>query len=143
MKRKLFLGLLLLQALVLAGAVSAEEKPVGKLSIEGKSLAVGIGYSWGSGTLAFQGKEYPVSMSGLTLISAGFTTVSITGDVYNLKDIADFPGKYVAGKAGIALGGGASAVGAKNAKGVSVQLRSTQSGIEFTFGPEGLTFKLE
>lgn len=82
-------------------------------------------------------------MTGLTLVTAGFTSVSITGDVYNLKNLADFPGKYVAGKAGVTLAGGASVVGAKNSKGVSVKLRSTQTGLDFTLGPEGITFKLK
>ena len=139
-----FVCLMVLIELLFFGSIaSAADTPVGKITVEGKSVAIGIGFSWGSGTLTFQGREYPISMTGLTLISAGVTSSTITGDVYNLKNIADFSGKYVAGKAGITVAGGASGVAAKNSKGVSIRLASTQTGVDFTLGPEGITFKLK
>src|SRR6266403_5472658 len=42
-------------------------KPDATLRLKGGSFAAGIGFSWGSGTLTYQGKDYPVSVNGLSL----------------------------------------------------------------------------
>ena len=48
-------------------AVPAEKMaPSGTVSIETKSIAAGIGVTWGDGKLSFKGKEYPFTVDGLT-----------------------------------------------------------------------------
>jgi hypothetical protein len=50
--------------------VAAQEqqaKPDGTVDFTGASAAVGMGYTWGSGTLHYKGRDYPFSASGLTL----------------------------------------------------------------------------
>ena len=49
-----------------AGGFAAE--PDATVKITGKSIAAGVGYSWGSGVLTYKGKEYPFTVTG---ISAG------------------------------------------------------------------------
>jgi hypothetical protein len=46
----------------------------------------------------------------------GISTVTATGEVFNLNKIEDFSGNYAAGEAGIALAGGSSDVIMKNEK---------------------------
>ena len=58
------------------------------------AVAVGLGWSWGKGTLEFQGKTYPVKISGLSVAEVGVTKAEASGKVYNLKSIADFDGVY-------------------------------------------------
>jgi hypothetical protein len=49
-------------------ATAADEKPDGTIELSGGSVAVGIGFAWGSGKLHYKGKSYDidvkVSMSG-------------------------------------------------------------------------------
>ena len=89
-----------------SNAVAAEKAtPSGKLTMESKSIAAGIGITWGDGKLNFKGKEYPFSIDGLTLVDFGISKASATGEVYNLTDPAKLAGTYVAAEAGITLAG--------------------------------------
>ena len=133
------IGLLLL----VPPALAEEATPDATLTIEGTFVGIGVGFNWGSGTLTYGGKEYPISMKGATLVSAGISKTTITGAVYNLKSIEDFPGQYAAVKGGIALGGGFSGVAMRNSKGVVVRLKTSQQGLDLTLGPEGVTFSVK
>jgi len=143
MKHVLLALTLGLSLLVQPALAQEEATPDATLDIEGTFVGIGIGFNWGSGKLKYGGMEYPVSMKGATLVSAGVSKTTITGNVYNLKTIEDFPGQYGAVKGGIALGGGFSGVAMRNSKGVVVQLKTSQQGLDLTLGPEGVTFSLD
>ena len=99
------------------------EKPDATLQLSGGSFAAGIGFSWGSGTLTYKGKDYPVSVNGLSLGKVGITGGSATGEVYNLQRLQDFDGHYVAsgpGGRGVTVAGGHTAVTMRNQNGVRV-----------------------
>lgn len=143
MKRILLTVTLGVLLLVQPGLAQEQATPDATLNIEGTFVGIGIGFNWGSGTLKYGGKEYAISMKGATLVSAGVSKTTITGNVYNLKSIEEFPGQYGAVKGGIALGGGFSGVAMRNSKGVVVQLKTSQQGLDLTLGPEGVTFSIE
>src|ERR1043166_6756591 len=90
-----------------------EETPDATLNINHGSFALGIGVSRGSGTLTCKGKEYPVSVSGLSLGKVGFSKVAARGNVYNLKSLKDFDGNYTSAGGGMTLAGGGPAGGWK------------------------------
>jgi hypothetical protein len=124
------IGLLLLVLGVITGFTQAakEGKPDATLRLSGKSVAAGIGFSWGKGTLTYKGKDYPVSVKGLALGKVGISGVTAAGEVYNLKKLEDFDGNYTAAGAGITLAGGGSAIAMKNQNGVRVVLGATTRG---------------
>jgi hypothetical protein len=63
-----------------SNAIPAEKMtPSGTVSIETKSIAAGIGVTWGDGKLSFKGKEYPFTIDGLTLVDFGFSKVNAVG----------------------------------------------------------------
>ena len=126
-----------------AAAVTAEDAPSGQVSIKSKSIAIGVGVTWGEGVLTFQGKEHKFKLSGLSVIDLGVSSLSVTGEVYHLKNLADFNGTYVAGTAGAAVAGGVSATAMKNQNGVVMKLKSTQQGVKFTLAPEGTKITLK
>ena len=108
-------------------------QPDATLRLSGGSFAAGIGFSWGSGTLTYKGKDYPGSVNGLSVGKVGITGSSAYGDVYNLKHLRDFSGHYNAGAAGsrgVTLGKGKSGTIMTNQAGVTVVLRSTQRGVD-------------
>jgi hypothetical protein len=131
--------------LAIATFAVAEEGPVpsGKIAIQTKSLAFGIGVSWGEGTLSFAGREFRFSVNGLTMLDFGIATASAVGDVYNMTEVGLFEGTYFAGEAGFALGGGMGGTVLRNQNGVIIHLRSITQGVRFQLGGGGLTIKLE
>jgi len=127
-----------------SNAVAAEKAtPSGKLTIESKSIAAGIGVTWGEGKLSFKGKDYPFSVDGLSLVDWGISKASAVGEVYNLTDSAKFAGSYVAAEAGIALAGGVGGMALRNQDGVIIHLRSVSQGVKLQLGTSGLTIKMK
>ena len=138
------LTLLVLGGIIATTAVEAKgPKPSGKVAIESTSIAAGIGVSWGDGTLRFHGKEHQFSIDGLTLVDVGISKASAVGDVYDLKDVSQFEGTYVAGEAGFALAGGMGGMSLRNQNGVIMHLRSVTQGAKLQLGPSGLTIKMK
>ena len=123
-------------------AKAQSEAPSGKISIETTSIAAGIGLSWGHGKLSFNGKRYGFSIDGVTLVDFGFGKSTATGEVYNLTDIADFEGNYVAAEASFALGGGVGGVSLRNPNGVVIRLNSVAQGARLQLGSSGMKIKL-
>jgi len=122
----------------------AEEKaPDATLRLSGGSVAAGIGVSWGSGTLSYKGKDYPVDVKGLSVGDVGVTKIEASGKVYNLKKIEDFSGNYTAAGAGLTAAGGAGAAVMKNQNGVTVELVSTTQGVKVTVGAAGVDMKIK
>ena len=129
---------------VLTVAVAADEPaPSGKVSISSKTVAIGIGVSWGDGTLTVQGKSYPFSVDGLSVVDLGVSNITSNGEVFNLKNVADFSGNYTAGEAGIAIGGGPSDTIMKNDRGVVIRLHGTQQGGRLTLAAGGVKLQLK
>jgi hypothetical protein len=117
--------------------------PAATLKVKATSVAIGAGFQWGDGTLKFKGREYAFSVQGLSLVDVGFTSVSGTGKVFNLNNLDDFSGTYVASKAALAVGGGQGDLTMRNGNGVSIHLRSDQQGVAISLGAGGLTVKLK
>jgi hypothetical protein len=125
-------------ALFVASA-HGDKAPDGSVEFSGGSVAAGIGYSWGSGTLTYKGVKYPITVSGLTAgASAGATAVTASGSVYNLAKIEDFDGNYTAVGTGATVGGGASAVTMKNQNGVVIDSVSTTQGLKLSLDAGGV-----
>lgn len=119
-------------------AMAAEPAPSGTVNLTSKSVAVGVGVSWGDGTLTFGGKTYPFSIEGLGIADLGVSNVTTSGEVFNLKNVADFSGNYIAGEAGIAIAGGPTDTIMKNEKGVVLRLHGTQQGVRLTLAAQGV-----
>jgi hypothetical protein len=75
----------------------------GTIAVTATSLAAGVGWTWGSGTLTLlDGSQYHFKASGLDVVAAGIKQVTAVGTVYHLKNVKDFAGTYVQAGAGIA-----------------------------------------
>jgi hypothetical protein len=124
---------------LLAGlALAQAKKPDATLQLSEGTVAVGIGFSWGTGTLSYHGKNYPVKVDGLSVGEVSVDRATAVGDVYNLKKLSDFDGNYVAAGAGAAVGGGAGVTAMKNQNGVTIELKSTTQGASLKLAAEGL-----
>jgi len=136
-------GLFLVSLVAGTSSISAQGATTGKVTIQSKSVAVGIGVSWGDGVLEFRGKKYPFSVEGLSVVDLGVAKVSARGDVKNLKKVEDFEGNYTAAGAGGAAGGGAAVAALKNQNGVEMSLTATTQGVKLTLAGAGVSIKLK
>ena len=91
MRRGMISVVMICSLLVLAsGALAQENKPSGTLRLSEGSVGVGIGFSWGSGVLTYEGQEYPFSVQGLSVADVGVSRAEATGVVSKLTKLADF-----------------------------------------------------
>jgi hypothetical protein len=131
-------------ALLASGARAAEERtPDGTIEFSGKSVAAGVGFSWGGGTLTYKGKTYPIEIDGLSVGSVGVSSISLSGKVYDLKKLEDFDGNYTGVGAGATLGGGGSAVTMRNQNGVVIEAVSTTQGLSLSVSTGGAKIKIK
>src|SRR5215468_3431668 len=108
--RHVLIGMVAVGSLVavLSGLVAAQgKKPDATLTLSEGSVAAGIGFSWGKGTLTYAGKTYPVKVEGLSVGEVGVTRATAKGMVSNLTKLDDFSGNYVAVSGGATAAGGA------------------------------------
>jgi len=128
-------ALFLFVAAVATTAMSGESATLsGKVSLQSRSIAAGVGVTWGDGKLTFKGKDYPFSVDGLSLVDWGISRASASGEVYNLTDVAKFGGTYVAAEAGLTLAGGMSGMILRNSDGVIMRIHSTSRGARLQLG---------
>ena len=130
--------------LLITSLVSAQEKiPSGTIEIDETQLGFIIGGDVGKGILHYKGVDFYFKTGGIKVGGMGIAKISAVGEAYDLFDISQFPGTYVTGNYGIALGGGVGGLVLKNENGVYLRMRSTLEGISLAVGLEGLTIKLE
>jgi hypothetical protein len=139
-----FAAMLVVGIALLAGVGSsiAQDVPDATIEFSGGSVAAGIGFTWGSGELTFQGKKYPLRISGLSIVQVGISSYTASGSVFHLTQASDINGIYTAVAAGAAIAGGASATAMKNSKGVVIQMVSTHAGINFSLSAKGVSIAL-
>ena len=127
-------------------AATHHSGPDATLRLSGGSFAAGIGFSWGSGTLTYKGKDYPVKVKGLSVGKVGITSSSAYGEIFNLKHLQDFNGHYnvgAAGTRGVTLGGGKSGTLMTNQAGVIVRISSTQKGVNVNATGGGVDMQIQ
>ena len=130
--------------LLIASVASAEEKiSSGTVEIDETQLGFIIGGDIGKGVLHYKGVDFYFKTGGIKVGGMGIAKISAVGEAYDLFDIDQFPGTYVTGDYGIALGGGVGGLVLKNENGVFLRLRSTLEGVALAVGLEGITIKLE
>ena len=137
--------LLVVPMLLSASLVMSEEKktPSGTIVIDETQIMWIVGGDIGGGTLQFQGKSYKFKTDGLKLGGFGVNKVKLTGDVYDLKNIADFAGVYGVAEAGATLGNASKGdFVMKNDKGVTMHLKSAAQGIALDLGVEGMKVRM-
>jgi hypothetical protein len=142
---KRIVGFLTMAAMsvALTAALAEDKVPDATIKLSGGSVAAGIGVSWGSGTLTYKGKDYPIDVKGLSVGDVGVTKIEASGKVFNLKDAKDFDGNYTGVGAGATVAGGGSVTTMRNQNGVTIDLISTTQGVKVAIGGGGVDMKIK
>jgi len=127
--------------LVAVHPAAAQNVPTGTVELSGGSMSVGVGYTWGSGTLIFQSKEYPLTVHGISMTHLAMSNYIASGTVYNLTKPSDINGIYKTVSVEPA-GSATTAFAIKNSSSVLIEMVSTQPGLNFNLGPNGLALAL-
>jgi hypothetical protein len=127
----------------------------GSMSLQGKPLSgyvtmtqvqaayIGSGNA-GSGTLRYRGRSYPFTVGGLGVGGIGISKIEAKGEVYGLKRLQDFPGAYVQGRYGFALGTASTGdLWLKNGNGVIMRLVAKRQGLMLSLGGDAVVIQMQ
>jgi hypothetical protein len=118
--------------------------PDGTIDMQEVQVAYLASGGGGSGTLFYQGGAYPFSIGGLGVGGIGASTISATGEVYKLPSLTQFPGTYVQGRYGFALGDlSGGDLWLQNDAGVILHLKAKREGLMLSLGGDAIVITLQ
>jgi hypothetical protein len=136
---------LIISGVALASGLSftPAEAATGSISLHLVSAGFIFGMSGGSGVLTFAGRQYPLSIGGISAgATIGVSGTDLVGTVSNIHSPGDIEGVYSAIGAGLSVAGGRSAAQLSNARGVVLRLRGRQIGFMFSIDLSGMSISL-
>ena len=135
--------LIALIAILCAGPLSTAYADSGTIRITVLKGGWVIGGSAGSGVLTFKGRQYQLSIGGLSagLVFGGSAT-NLVGTVSNIRQPSDVAGVYAAGGVGAAVVVGARAIVLANGKGAVLRLSGRQLGLIANLDLSGMAISL-
>ena len=136
--------LVLLSVLPGGRLLAAESKPSATVEIQQTQIAfIGSG-NLGGGKLFFKGKTYKFTIGGLGIGGIGITTMTATGNVYNLKEVSQFAGTYAQGRVGVTVGSSDNGgLWLQNETGVVMQLKAKREGVALSLGGDAIYIDFE
>jgi hypothetical protein len=109
---------------------------------EVQAAYIGSG-SGGGGTLAFRGVQYAFDVGGVGVGGIGLSTIEATGEVYNLRDLGQFPGTYGQARYGFAIGtASAGDLWLQNGAGVIMHLKAKRTGLMLSLGGDAVVISM-
>ena len=134
---------LLAAAVMLSVAPVPSHAEMGAVRIKIVKAGFILGVGGGSGVLRFHGRDYPLSIGGISVGTIGAAGADLVGRAYNVHQPADVAGTYTAVSGSIAVAGGVKAVRLQNSHGVVLQLQGKQAGFEVSASLSGMTISLQ
>jgi hypothetical protein len=137
-------GLILSGVGLATGAfVAPAEAANGSVSLHIASAGFIFGVTGGTGTLTFRGRQYPLSIGGISAGALiGLSATDLVGAASNLHAPGDIAGIYSAVGAGMSIATGRSTAQLVNANGVRLRLHGRQIGFSFSIDLSGMTISL-
>jgi hypothetical protein len=109
---------------------------------EVQAAYIGSG-SAGTGVLFFRGVQYPFEVGGVGVGGVGLSTIDATGEVYNLRELGQFPGTYGQARYGFALGTASGGdLWMQNEAGVIMHLKAKREGLMLSLGGDAVAISM-
>jgi hypothetical protein len=97
----------------------------------------------GKGTLTYQGQTYPFDIAGLGGGGIGVSALDASGEVYNLSDVAQFPGAYDEARYGAVIGDASTGdLWLENNAGVVMHLKAKREGLMLSLGADVVDIRM-
>jgi hypothetical protein len=152
-RRQLIADAAPLALLLLAGGCQSDVR-VGPDAIAGKTpdatvrmdevqaAYIGSGSS-GSGSLYYRGRSHPFSITGAGIGGIGASTIDAHGEVYNLRNLAQFAGTYGEARYGFAFGTASGGdLWLQNEAGVIMHLKARREGLMLSLGGDAMVISM-
>jgi hypothetical protein len=135
-------------ALVVAAALLAScrlaEAATGSVHLRLAKAGVVIGVGRATGSLHFEGRNYRLTVSGITAGTIGIGLVRLTGHAYHLRSAADIGGHYTVASVSLAVVGGVKTARLQHShSGVYLQLEGPAIGFELSAALGGISITLQ
>jgi hypothetical protein len=109
---------------------------------EVQAAYIGSG-SGGAGSLSFGGVQYAFEVGGVGVGGIGLSTIEATGEVYNLRDLGQFPGTYGQARYGFAIGTASGGdLWLQNEAGVILHLKAKRTGLMLSLGGDAVVISM-
>ena len=147
--RRLFAALAVAGSLSVALPAAAQSDPGApgridaRITLVARSAAVGVGYTWGDGTLYYNHHRYSFAVRGISIADVGFSRIVGHGRVYNLHKVADFSGTYAASTGEATVGRGLAGQILVNSAGVQIRIDDVTRGAELAGAADGIQLRLK
>ncbi|MDG4884081.1 hypothetical protein [Mesorhizobium sp. WSM4884] len=126
------------------GFASAAHADTGSIRFSVYKAAFFIGGAGGEGTLTFHGRNYPISIGGISGgLAFGASKTYFRGTVRHIRRARDVTGVYGAAGGGGALGRGAQVIVMTNDKGAQLELTGRQVGLQVNADLSGMSIGLK
>ena len=127
----------------LAMGAKAKE-PSGSVTIDETQVAFIISGVVGGGKLYFREKTYDFKIGGFGIGGIGGSSIRAVGEVYDLRNVNDFPGVYGEARAGYAVGRqSAGHLWLQNPNNVVLHLRAAREGLILSLGADGVVISMD
>ena len=115
----------------------------GRITLVAHSAAVGVGYTWGDGTLTYKHHRYYFTVRGVSVADVGYSRIVGHGRVYNLHKVSDFSGTYGASTGEATVGRGLAGQFLQNGNGVQIRVDDVTRGAELSGSAAGIQLQLK
>ena len=144
MLKRIFVCIAIVMLLTTGNPLIAADKPDATITIDETQVMALIGGTMGGGTLLVDGESHSFKTGGLSLgASAGIHKIHITGNVYHLDKLKDFPGTYAAAEASATVVKGSGGLWLINKHGVTLHLTSSNEGLALSIAAAGLRITMK
>ncbi len=137
------LGAIAAASLPLAAQAADGPGPVvGRVTIVAKAAALGVGYTWGNGTLTYRHHTYHFTVKGVSVADVGFARIVGHGRVYKMDRLSQFSGTYGGANGEATLGNGIGGQFLTNGNGVQIRIDDVSKGARLTGSADGIQLTL-
>ncbi len=97
----------------------------------------------GTGVLIFRGVRYPFQVGGVGIGGIGLSTIDAKGEVYNLRELKQFPGTYGQARYGFAIGSSSEGdLWMQNVAGVILHLKAKRELLILSLGGDAVVISM-
>jgi hypothetical protein len=132
-----------LLVLAFAGAPTSSRADTANVRIEIVKAGFIVGVQGGGGSMRFAGRNYRLGIGGVSLgATIGASKAVLVGRAFNMRRASDIAGTYGKAEAGVAVVTGGKVARLRNEKGVVLEIRGHQVGLEFSLDLSGMVVTL-